>query len=47
MNTTNIEAKRLFGNYDRLRHTSAAELSQELDNKIAAIREKYSQYSKN
>ncbi len=42
----NAEQKRLFGNYDRLRHTSAMQLSEELDSKIAAIRQKYSEYTK-
>jgi hypothetical protein len=39
--------KAMFGNYNRLRHTFATEICQELDNKIAAIREKYNQYSRN
>ena len=41
------ENKKLGSNYDRLRHTSAIELSEQLDNKIAAIRQKYSEYTKN
>lgn len=39
------QPQRLLGNYERL-HPSTTELSQELDNKIMAIRKKYSQYTR-
>lgn len=43
----NVDGSRLVGDYDKLRHTSAAELSEELDNKIAQIRKKYMEYTQN
>ena len=34
------------GAYDQMRHKSTAELSEELDSKIAQIRQKYAEYTK-